>query len=169
MLIQFTKHSGRPHTLKCAREDGTSTCFKSGNNADFFVLHDLTHYAVETVMGYQHAFWGMIAGGRDFDSFGSEAADDPGHYEPEALYTENIVGTLMQVGFEAPFKDFEQAMTMIYPEGGPAMGKGEYEQMQRLRSELVGRWRALPAEETLTLEFPKKHEADVEGLRVDDR
>jgi len=55
--------------------DDGSTTFQSGKHGGFFAFHDLVHYAVETALGYQHAFWAMIAG--EWISETSEARAGP--------------------------------------------------------------------------------------------
>ena len=37
----------------------------------FFARHDLTHYAVETVLGYGLGFYGLLAAGWEFTDFGA--------------------------------------------------------------------------------------------------
>jgi hypothetical protein len=50
--------------------------------AHFFPLHDLTHYAVETVLGFRRGFYGLVANGWDFaDSARRELPDDAGSAE----------------------------------------------------------------------------------------
>ena len=68
MTIRFTKapHGDKSHTLTCIRDDGTVTGMRS---SDFFILHDLTHYAVETVLGFSDAFYGLLSQGWAIESF----------------------------------------------------------------------------------------------------
>jgi len=50
--------------LKCTRADGSVSWQKQeGKHAAFFPLHDLTHYAVETELGFRRGFYGLIAEG----------------------------------------------------------------------------------------------------------
>ena len=42
MTIRFTRGKGKPDTISCFRDDGTSTYSRG------LVVHDIVHYAVET-------------------------------------------------------------------------------------------------------------------------
>lgn len=48
MVIQLKKGRDGPSTLACVRSDGSRTW---GKEHPFFPLHDLTHCAVESVLG----------------------------------------------------------------------------------------------------------------------
>src|SRR6185437_11388716 len=64
MKIQFTKKADGSAVFKCVRPDGSVTWQKQeGKHAAFFPLHDLTHYAVETELGFRRGFYGLIAEG----------------------------------------------------------------------------------------------------------
>lgn len=95
MVIHFTKNNRRrdddkPHTLTCRRDDGSQTWQPS---SEFFVRHDLVHYAVETVLGYNEAFLGLVARGKDLDAFGTRnGVKDV--YTFEEGWAETIVGLL---------------------------------------------------------------------------
>ena len=58
--------------MSCTRADGTVTRQRQDPaKAQFFVRHDLTHYALETVLGHRRGFYGLVAEGWDFTDFGS--------------------------------------------------------------------------------------------------
>jgi hypothetical protein len=44
MQLRITKNTGKPHTILFERDDGSETWMPAD---DFFVLHDLSHYAIE--------------------------------------------------------------------------------------------------------------------------
>ena len=57
LVLQFTKRKNGGALLRCIRADGSSTWQRhAGNRAAFFPLHDLTHYAVETELGFVRGF-----------------------------------------------------------------------------------------------------------------
>src|SRR5438094_310694 len=91
MIFRLAKgKNGRPPTLICVREDGSLTWQRS---SDFFAYHDLMHYAVETTFGYREGFLGLVAQGRDLDSFGTRnGVKDV--YTLEEGWAEGIVGLL---------------------------------------------------------------------------
>src|SRR5712675_2192817 len=64
MLIQISRRG----VLRCVRGDGSVIWQKQGGrNAGFFALHDLTHFAVESVLGVRRGFFGLIAEGWDVE------------------------------------------------------------------------------------------------------
>ena len=71
MFIQLKKGRDGPATLACVRADGTRTW---GKEHPFFPVHDLTHCAVESVLGFDQAFFGLIAKGWDIDDFAKPRA-----------------------------------------------------------------------------------------------
>jgi hypothetical protein len=83
MIIRFTKakNEDRPSTITCFRDDGTTTGMPS---TPFFVRHDLTHYAVETVLGLRTAFFGLLAQGWEISSFEER---EPGNAQGAATAT----------------------------------------------------------------------------------
>ncbi|MBK9932330.1 MAG: hypothetical protein IPP04_21060 [Saprospiraceae bacterium] len=60
MTIQFTKgDTARRSTIFCIREDGSSTYSYLHPGIE---VHDLAHYAVETILSFDQSFW--FASGR---------------------------------------------------------------------------------------------------------
>ena len=93
LLIRIKKKSDGSAALSCLRADGSVTWQRqNGQQARFFPLHDLTHYAVETVLGHTRGFYGLVAEGWDLTDFGSPWPRGP--LPPEALVSEFIVGFL---------------------------------------------------------------------------
>jgi len=56
MIIEIRKGRDGPPSLTCIRADGSRTWARMH---PFFPLHDLTHLAVESVMGFDQAFFGL--------------------------------------------------------------------------------------------------------------
>jgi hypothetical protein len=72
MVLRIKKGADGRTSLSCARSDGTSTWQRQeGAQANFFPRHDLTHYAVETVLGQQKGFYRMVADGWNLSDFGT--------------------------------------------------------------------------------------------------
>ncbi len=57
LQIEIVKRSDGSGVLRCTRQDGSVTWRKLTKHAAHFALHDLTHYAVETVLGYRRGFF----------------------------------------------------------------------------------------------------------------
>ena len=87
LRIEIKKtHDGRP-SLACVRADASRTWARVH---PFLPTHDLAHYAVESVLGIDDAFFGLIAQGWAIDDFAS-----PGvvrRLPAAAMYVERIVG-----------------------------------------------------------------------------
>ncbi len=91
MLIRLKKvQSGV--VLSCIRDNASVAVQRTGHEG-FFALHDLMHYAIETVLGIRVGFFGLMASGWEFENF--TRRDDPRYrpIPPEAIVAENLVGT----------------------------------------------------------------------------
>jgi hypothetical protein len=91
IIIRIKKGTDGRNSLSCTRADGTTTWQRQqGGQAAFFPKHDLTHYAVETALGFHQGFYGLVSAGWDFSDFGSPWPR--GKLPPEANISEMIVG-----------------------------------------------------------------------------
>jgi hypothetical protein len=155
MIVRFTKarHEDRPHTFTCVRDDGTTTGMPS---TPFFIRHDLTHLAAESILEHRSAFYGLVAQGWDMDSFGER---EPGSRKarqlpPEAILTEIIVGTLDLDWAAGPLPAEESAAIIADKNGGAGPTVEQIEQIRGKRKHLIGLWKDLEPGETLELRFP---------------
>jgi hypothetical protein len=167
MLLRFTKHDAKAPTLTCIRDDGTTTWFRSETNGEYFVFHDLTHYCIETVLGYVQAFWGIVAAGRDLNDFGStDGTPDQREYAPEASYAEVLAGFLtarsnMSDEEQVAHLSYDAAMTHMcdicaeYGLVAPQITEEQYTEILEQRADLWERWLALEPGSSLELTFPK--------------
>ena len=93
LTIRIKKNTDGTAALSCTRADGTVTWQRQqGAQGLFFPRHDLTHYAVETVLEYRSAFYGLIATGWNISDFGPPWPR--GQMPEEAGVAELIVGFL---------------------------------------------------------------------------
>ena len=90
LRIEIVKQSDGSGVLRCTRDDGSVTWQKQTKHAAHFALHDLTHYAVETILGYRSGFFGLIAQGWEIDDTTGKGVRGP--LPAEALEVERIVG-----------------------------------------------------------------------------
>jgi hypothetical protein len=91
--VQLTKCADGGAVLRCIRADGSATWQRhKGRQAAFFPLHDLTHYAVETVLGFRCGFFGLIAEGWGIDETSGKGPGGP--LPQEAVLVEHLVGFL---------------------------------------------------------------------------
>jgi hypothetical protein len=91
IVIRIKKNKDGRTSLSCTRADGTVTWQRQeGKQAAFFPKHDLTHCAVESVLGQHQGFYGLVAAGWDFSDFGTPWPR--GKLPTDANVSEMIVG-----------------------------------------------------------------------------
>lgn len=157
MVVRFTKarHEDRPHTFTCIRDDGSTTGMPSSG---FFVRHDLTHYAVETVLGLGEAFYGLLSQGWEISSFEER---QPGSRKaravpPGAMLAECLAG-LLDLDLVASPTPAEELIELLRDRLGADTRLPSPEEIGEIRcrrAELMERWSALAPGETLELTFP---------------
>jgi hypothetical protein len=140
------------------RADGTTTWQKRvGPAAEFFAVHDLTHYAVETELRLERAFYGLVAEGWNLTDFGRPWPRGP--LPPEALPAELIVGyldTARAAGERLTAAACNSSAAAYFANAGvPAspvsVTDAALDRIRARLSELVWRWQALPPGETMEL------------------
>jgi hypothetical protein len=147
LQIQIAKRTDGASVMRCTRADGSISWQKIPNHGAHFALHDLTHYAVETVFGYKRGFYGLLAEGWEFDDIGGKGARGP--LPLEAIEVEQLVGVF----------DSERGCGQLFTceefsEFGPrAVTESQLLAVRKLRSELFSRWHEVPTGKNLDLEF----------------
>jgi hypothetical protein len=156
MRILLKKGSDSPSTLSCVRDDGSRTWSKLH---DFFPVHDLTHYAVETVLAFREAFFGLLASGWEIDSF--EKREWRLRMPVEAVWAEHIVGLLDRergMGLILSREEFNESLREALKHGETAAFRvitdDELARIRALRSKLQALWHALGPGESLELNCP---------------
>jgi hypothetical protein len=164
LSIRIKKKTDGAAALSCTRADGSTTWQRQdGQLGRFFPLHDLTHYAVETVLGLKHGFYGLLAEGWDITRF-----TDPGmskQLPEDAGLAEVLVGFLdveRATGTRATAEDFNWKIRTYYDEHGggtptPAfrMTDDLLDRIRSLRAELFARWHAVQPGDSLELSFDR--------------
>ena len=159
MLIEFTKRADGRTVLRCVRGEGSVTWQRNDDeHARFFPLHDLTHYAVETELGFTQGFFGLIAAGCNIEETTGKTAR--GALPNEALEVEYIVAAFSAEragGAIASAAEFNQlAATFASAKGMPPPRQLSDEDLARVRErfdELAAKWRSLSPGATLELSF----------------
>lgn len=161
LRILIKKKRDGSHTLTCVRSDGSVTGQRQGDD-EFYVLHDLMHYAVETTLGLKQAFFGMLASGWDITDFGSPwpRGRIPPEAAADASLAEFLVGAFdleRYCGIPVVAETFHQTFAQACREEGiPLRGVTE-DALVRIRtrwSELKARLDATLPGEALELLFP---------------
>ena len=156
MIIQLKKGKDTAPTLTCIRTDGSRTW---GKLHPFFPAHDLTHCSVESVLGFDQAFFGLVASGWNIDDFAMKGAARK--LPAEAGWAESIVGILDQergLGRIYPAAEFNEALRESLRGQGAEpfrdLTEAELAAIRKLRGRLIAEWQSLPAGDTLQVSFP---------------
>ena len=156
MLIRITKGRDGPNTLTCIRADGTSTWAKV---QDYFPVHDITHFVVETTLAIPNAFYSLVRDGWDIGEFAMKGAGK--RVPAEANLVEAIVGRLqrdLMPGADFTAESFnEEVVGVLEGIGNPARRPISDSDLAELRAELrklLASWKALGPGESLDLVFP---------------
>ncbi|MGH7459754.1 MAG: hypothetical protein ACREMA_01840 [Longimicrobiales bacterium] len=158
LLIRLKKGRDGPHSLVCTRADGSSTLQR--HPKAFFPFHDLTHYAVESVLDYRRAFYGLVAGGWDLQDFGEPWPRGrlPADLDPADL----IVGQLdleRATGERRIADEFNVLIAAWYAEHAPAapipaaLTDAQLARIRQVAAGLHAQWRETRPGETLELEI----------------
>ncbi len=149
LKIQIQKRADGGGVLRCTRANGSVTWQKqTARHAAHFALHDLTHFAVESGLGFKRGFYGLIAEGWEIEDTTGKGAR--GRLPEEATDVERIVGLF----------DTERAGMVIYTaeefnEHSPRPFEDEdLARVRKLRSELFTKWFAVETGGSLDLQFP---------------
>ena len=154
LMIELSKSADGAVILRCIRADHSVTWQKQGGKqALFFPLHDLTHFAVETVLHTRQGFYGLIASGWEIGDTTGKGAKGP--LPDEALAVEHLVGMLDAervsgtTASSAELTRYTTARALNHP-------FRLTEEILKIRSQaadLHSRWRMLPPGQTMQLEF----------------
>jgi hypothetical protein len=164
LRLELVRRTDGTVVFRCTRRDGSSTWqVHQRAKAEFFPAHDLTHFAVETTLGYDSAFYGLVARGWELTDFGAPWPRGP--MPPQALAAELLVGFLDReradvAGGGAPWAvaDFDAFTAAYFADHAPASAPLELDadaldRVRAARDALLERWRAVAPGGTLALDF----------------
>jgi hypothetical protein len=150
--VQITKRSDGSGVLRCVRTDGSVTWQKqTDRHAAYFALHDLSHFAVETALGYRRGFFGLIAEGWDIEDTTGKGARGP--LPPEAGEAELIVGIFSAERAGGVIWTVDEFNEFAATVGARKLTFDEIVRVKKKRSELFQQWSAVQPGETLELQF----------------
>ena len=160
MRIRITRRADASSTLVCVRADGNECWQKhEKRQAAHFPFHDLTHYAVETTLGTQRAFFGLVAAGWEFDDTTGKGAR--GAIPPEAIVVEHLVGLLDVERASHARWEADYIVEQLHVAGVPlddtmrrSLTEATLTAIRARRDALFARWQAVPASGTLEVTFP---------------
>jgi len=160
MIIVLKKMIDKPSVLSITRSDGTTTWSKLHRGLE---THDLAHYAVESTLRFDNAFYGLINRGftvADFELPKEQRPKDvqPEHLHENALITEHVVNLLevefRNSGFNPNFlEDLSKILkknALSYPK---LLNTESLNQIRTTYHNLVNQWLALNENEILIINF----------------
>lgn len=154
MEIKITKNTVADHILSCEREDGSVTWSHISN---FFILHDLCHYAVENTLSLKNAFFGMLAQGTDITEFELSKEERKVELTPESLFAEHLVNLLVIDHTQGRMDNLLDIFKETYNDAAsnliPVINESRLEEIRKNYAILLQKWKAIPEQETFNLIF----------------
>ena len=154
MEILFTKTGLDEDVLSCKRKDGTVTWM---HLSKFFILHDLCHYTIETILSLRKAFFGMLANGTAITEFELPKEERPFELTPEALFAEHLVNLVVIDFTQGRMDNLIGIFKETYDDAGDNLinliNEERLEDIRKKYASLIQQWRSLPERETLKLIF----------------
>ena len=159
IVIRIKKGADGRTSLSCTRADGTTTWQRQeGAQASFFPRHDLTHYAVETVLGHRRGFYGLVAAGWDLSDFGTPWPR--GKLPKDANLSEMIVGFFDRERATGQFgtaDELNEHLTAFCGENGlqppEPFAEEDLSRVRQKRGELFAQWETVQPGGVLELRF----------------
>ncbi|HXB44680.1 MAG TPA: hypothetical protein VNV85_11505 [Puia sp.] len=155
MKLQITKNKGKPHIILYHRDNGTQTWM----HADaFFVLHDLSHFALEKTLGYKNAFLGTVNKGVDVKDFENPEKRKQMGLGKEAAYAENMANLFLIELLQGNFDDFNQILNQAFKPmdkqlSVPILSDKEIFSVRTYLQALITQWKQLQSSETMHLDY----------------
>ena len=155
MVIQLTKNRTKPHIIKYIRDNGTETWMYSD---DFFVRHDISHFILESVLGYHTAFNGMINQGMDIRDFENKEKRAALTVTDEAYYAENLANLFLIELAQGEFNDFNRIQQDAFVSWNTRfpvifLANDKIAQIRTQLRKLLHQWEVLPEGEKMELIF----------------
>ena len=160
LRVQMTKRVDGTVVLRCLRRDGSATWQRHEKHAPFFSFHDLTHYAVETMLGLRSGFYGLIADGWDIDD--TDGKGKRGKLPPPAALVEHIVGLFdRERSGGAPPLPAEEFNALLDEMVGidldrPRLTEPQLTELRNRVQELHRQWAGITLGSTLDLTFSRE-------------
>ena len=155
MEISITKKKDKDPVISCMRKDGSVTWMRADS---FFVMHDLCHYAVESILEIKKGFYGMLAAGIDINDFALPKDQRNFELTDEALLAEHLVNLLVIEHNQGRLDDFMGTLRSSYSinDGILTARAVEEQKINEIRikyGQLLQQWKSLPIPGSLLLEF----------------
>jgi hypothetical protein len=157
MTIVFRKKEGKPHAMQCIREGQKSNQIWQRSD-DFYIFHDLIHYAVETKMPLENGFFGMLKSGISIHDFEGARENRP-KLTFDAILAETLVGVFQhefsqgQSQFEDFIEHWKNNLNLMGVHECPRISEDKIEEIRLEIKRLLEIWQKTPVNEALELIF----------------
>lgn len=147
MKIILTKISDDRHQLEIVRDNKERECVELETKS--LLLHDLIHYAVESLAGLDDGFWGSLYAGRTLNDLNDRTGKSMKGYSKNLAAIEIIVGAFSSiVKGKAEPKQLLVVMDNIFDAQGkkpPVWLKEELiVKVKERMKQLIGQWNSTP-------------------------
>ena len=151
--MEITKNIDKPHVICYMRDDGSKTWMHADN---FFVRHDLSHYAIERILGYTTAFMGMLNNGMDIKDFENREKRKKITMTKEAMNSEQMANLFLMEVAQGDLADFNDTLKQTFTVkeqvfDAPIVTNDQLAAIRKYVRELYKNWDELPAGETMSL------------------
>jgi hypothetical protein len=155
MQMRLTKNSQKKHTIEYRRDDGSRTWMHADG---FFVRHDLSHFAVEKILGFRTGFMGMLNAGMQVQDFEDREKRSKIPLTPEAIHAENMANLFLIEVAQGNFEDFNSTVQSSFNSFGheldpPVLRDAEIGRIRTYYRELLRNWDRLPVGQKLSLDL----------------
>lgn len=149
LVVRLKRLSNDRHEFAAVRADGSSLRLELETRS--FLLHDLTHFALESEAGLPEGFLGKLARGESYEASAQDFAGETGRIEKVVAMLQGAAGDELDA---AAFVEQARGAFLALDERPPDwLSVGVIEgAAARLRA-LRGRWRATPFGESMEFEF----------------
>jgi len=155
MEILFTKTGDGEHVFSCRRKDGSVTWH---HVSEFFLLHDLCHFAAESGLKFTSGFFGMLAAGTDITEFDLPKEQRSVQLTAEAIFAEHLVNLLVIEYKQGRMDNLIEIFYCIHDEYIDSgllqqLSEDKLEEIRIKYAGLMEQWKILPVNQTLSLVF----------------
>lgn len=147
MQIELSRISNHLHRFAITRADGSQEAATLETRS--LLVHDLTHFAVETVARTQGGFYGLLAAGMPLARLNDRDNPPP---DPTLMAVEQVVGPMQIVaqGRGDPALLVAMGLTLNQAAIDAAFVEAVQAQMRRL----LGQWKGTPFHGSMRLVWP---------------
>lgn len=155
MEIILTKTRKEYNVFSCKRADGSITWKQVG---DFFILHDLGHYVVESILHLKNGFFGMVAKGTDITDFDLPKEKRVIEITSEAIFTEHLVNYIVIDFTQGRMANFVETFSAINdkniePDLLKQLKECKLEQIRKKYNDLIVQWKSVSIAGSMNLLF----------------